>query len=191
MHAVRVTASVLIVDDHPAVREGIRAMLGDVPGLRPTAAASSGREALRLARELRPDVVVLDFKLPDMDGLSVYLRLKERHPGAAVALYSAFADSELAVLGVIAGADALVRKDADPDHLAEAVGGLADGGAEPLAPTPEALHSAGSRLHPDDLPILGLLTHRVAAAEIATTLGVQPEWLWARRWAMLDRLTAT
>src|SRR5215218_2117720 len=77
------TARVVIVDDHHAVRAGLRAVLQAEPGLDPVGVTGTAREALALVDDLRPDVVVLDYHLPDEHGLSLCLRLKGAEPAPA------------------------------------------------------------------------------------------------------------
>jgi DNA-binding NarL/FixJ family response regulator len=183
------TVRVMVVDDHAAVREGIRAMLQSEPDLDPVATTATARDALALAQRARPDVIVLDYHLPDEDGLSLCLRVKATAPAPAALLYSAFADQHLVPLAVIAGADAVMSKAADPDALCDTVRALADGATRLPAIAPEAMESAAARLDSEDLPILGMLTHGTPPAEIATTLQMAEPWLATRRWAMLERLT--
>jgi DNA-binding NarL/FixJ family response regulator len=179
---------VIVVDDHPAVREGIRAMLQSEPDLEAVATSATAGEAVTLAQRTRPDVVVLDYHLPDEDGLALCLRLKTTAPAPAALIYSAFADEHLVPLAIIAGADALISKSADPDELCDVVRALAGGAARLPAIAPAAMQYAASRLDTEDLPILGMLAHRTPPAEIATTLKMAESWLAARRWAMLARL---
>jgi DNA-binding NarL/FixJ family response regulator len=179
---------VLVVDDHGAVREGLHALLDQTPGLEPAGAAANGREAIALVAESRPRAVVLDVHLPGEDGLSLCLRLKSAADPPAVVLYSAFADERLAVRGIVAGADAAVAKREDPDVLCRIVFEVARGRRPVLDVGPEALRDASARLHPDDLPIIGMLVHGIPPEEIAATLGVGESWLTARRWAMLAAL---
>lgn len=183
------TVQVMVVDDHAAVREGIRAMLQSEPDLDPIAATATARDAVRLAQRARPDVMVLDYHLPDEDGLSLCLRLKNAAPAPGVVIYSAFADEHLVPSAIIAGADALISKASDPDELCEVVRALARGGASLPAIVPAAMESAASRLDTEDLPILGMLAHHTPPAEIAATLQMAESWLATRRWAMLERLT--
>lgn len=182
-------ARILVVDDHAAVRAGIIALLDEEPGLRPVAAVGSVADALREAARVRPDVALLDYQLPDGDGLSLCLDLKRLRPGLKVAIYSAYADDGLAVMGLVAGVDALADKAAHPDGLCRVVRELANG----HAPPPPALErgaqeSAIGRLHPDDLPIFGMLAHGTPPEEIAATLAIDAAELTARRHAMLARL---
>jgi DNA-binding NarL/FixJ family response regulator len=183
------TVRVMIVDDHAAVREGISAMLRSEPNLEVVATSATAREAITLAQRTRPDVIVLDYHLPDQDGLSLCLSVKSAAPAPAALIYSAFADEHLLPLAIIAGADALISKAADPDELCDVVRTLAGGAAHLPATAPAAMESAASRLDSEDLPILGMLAHRTPPAEIASTLQIAESWLATRRWAMLARLT--
>jgi DNA-binding NarL/FixJ family response regulator len=180
---------VLVVDDHPAVRAGLMALLGDEPGIRDVATAATAEEALDHAALHEPAVAVLDYHLPDRNGLALTRQLKALHPPPAVVVFSAFADDELAVAAMIAGADGLASKGSRGDELCRAVRAVAAGrGAMPPI-TPATMRLTGERLCADDLPILGMLVHGTPPAEVAQTLGMTPEWLEARRWAMLSRLT--
>jgi DNA-binding NarL/FixJ family response regulator len=180
---------VIVVDDHAAVREGIRAMLASEADLERIAVTATAGEALALAERDRPDVMVLDYHLPDEDGLSLCLRLKSTHSRPAVLIYSAFADDHLVALGVIAGADALMSKAADPDELCDTVRALAAGTACMPTVMPAAMNSVAFRLDAEDLPILGMLANRTPPSQIAATLRMDEAWLDTRRWAMLSRLT--
>jgi DNA-binding NarL/FixJ family response regulator len=177
----------IIVDDHAAVRAGVASLLATEPDLTVEAAVATAAEAEAECRHHQPHVLVADYHLPDIDGLSLCLRLDTRD-GPPVVLYSAFADEHLGVLAIVAGARAMVGKSADPSELVAAVRAVADHARPLKAPGSVALQAAGAQLDPDDLPVLGMLTAGVEAAEIARTLGIQEDWLSARRWAMLKRL---
>jgi DNA-binding NarL/FixJ family response regulator len=110
--------------------------------------------------------------------------------GPPVVLYSAFADERLAVLAIVAGAQAVVGKSADPAELVAAVRAVADGARPMSTPGAAALRGAGAQLGPEDLPVLGMLTAGVEPADIARTLGIREDWLTVRRWPMLERLRA-
>jgi DNA-binding NarL/FixJ family response regulator len=174
----------VLVDDHPAVRAGLRGLLEDDDLLHVAATAATAREGYEAIADLRPALVVADLHLPDDDGLSLCLRTRTLPQAPEVVVYTAFPDAGLAVRAVIAGAAAVVGKSTSPRRLLAV---LRAAGAGHVRPTldPGALRTAGERLDPEDLPILGMLAHGVPADEIAGTLGVEPEWLVARRWAML------
>src|SRR5689334_15494390 len=101
---------VAIADDHPAVRVGLQAALRAEPGLVPVGMAGTPAELEPLLYRTRPDVVLLDYHLPNADGLTICRRLKADPPAPAVLLYSAFADESLTVPALVAGADGIVHK---------------------------------------------------------------------------------
>ena len=90
----------LLVDDHIVFREGIGALLNMEDDMQVVGEASRGKEALRLAAELQPDVILLDIAMPDMDGIEICQRLKRSLPDAAVLVLSAF-DTEEAVTAAL------------------------------------------------------------------------------------------
>jgi DNA-binding NarL/FixJ family response regulator len=179
---------VLVVDDHAAVRSGLTALLADEPDLHPVGAAASARDAIEQAERLQPDVAVVDFQLGDRDGLTLCRQLKELPTPARVLLYSAYADGPLALAAVIAGADGVVHKAALADDLCHAIRVVARGGAAVPAISPASHAMVAECLEVDDLPILGMLVAGTEPDDIADVLGVQPAWLAARRWAMVERL---
>jgi DNA-binding NarL/FixJ family response regulator len=183
---------ILVVDDHPAVRAGLTVMLAEEPGIEPVGDAESASDAHEawLSSDERPDVVLVDYHLPDEDGLSLCLWLKTAEEPPAVVIYSASADEELALPAVVAGADGLVGKSSDPAELSDVVRAVAAGERRLPAVSPQAAATLGGRLDAEDLPILGMLRHGVPADEIAATLGVAGGDLVIRRWAMLELMTA-
>jgi DNA-binding NarL/FixJ family response regulator len=177
----------VLVDDHPAVRAGLRALLEDEADLRVVATAGTAREGFEAIADLRPSIALLDHHLPDDDGLSLCLRTRALPAPPRVIVYSAFAGASMAVRAAIAGASAVVPKSTAPRALL-AVMRAAGAGRTQLGLDPRALRKAGALLEPGDLPVLGMLAHGVDEREIAATLGLPPESLTARRWAMLTRL---
>jgi len=181
--------TLLIVDDHAAVRAGLAALIGPEPDLRVVATAADAEAALARAEEHRPDVALIDFHLPGEDGLELCLRLDGVAPRPRRVLYSAFADERLAVLAIVAGADALVPKSSDPEQLLETLLTVAGGQRITMTPSPTAMTTVSAALEPADLPVLGMLIHGTPPAEVADTLAMSPDWLLARRWAILQRLS--
>ncbi len=121
------TVNVAIVDDHPVVRAGIRAILAVAPDLNVVAEGVSGQDALRLIDVHRPDVLVLDVNLPDLNGLEVTRRLRSRGNLTPIVILTVHNDSQT-VLGLLeAGATGYVLKDDAPDRLAGAVRAVARG----------------------------------------------------------------
>jgi DNA-binding NarL/FixJ family response regulator len=179
-----VLMDIVLVDDHPAVRAGLRGLVEDEDGLRVAATAATAREGFEAIADTQPEVALVDLHLPDDDGLSLCLRTRSLPAPPRVIIYSAFADAGLAVRAVIAGAEGVLPKATAPRLLLDAL----LFGAKTQLDT-RALRAIGERLDAADLPILGMLSHGVGPQEIAVTLGLEPEWLEARRWAMLARLT--
>jgi DNA-binding NarL/FixJ family response regulator len=180
-------AHVVVVDDHPAVRAGIEAFLEAEPDLLVNSVVATAAEAEAACADHRPDVLVADYHLPDGDGLTLCLRVAGGG-GPGVVLFSAFTDDLVAVLAIVAGARAVVCKSADPWELVEAVRGVASGEREAPSAAPLALQLARERVESRDQPVLRMLAHGAAPAEIAGTLGIAEDELYARRLAMLDRL---
>ena len=183
VHPDPVRMDIVLVDDHPAVRAGLRGLVEDEDGLRVAATAATAREGFEAIADTQPQVALVDLHLPDDDGLSLCLRTRSLPAPPRVIIYSAFADAGLAVRAVIAGAEGVLPKATAPRALLDA---LRNGADTPL--DSRALRALGERLDEGDLPILGMLAHGVQPREIAVTLGLDPEWLEARRWAMLSRL---
>ncbi|MDZ7780075.1 MAG: response regulator transcription factor [Gemmatimonadota bacterium] len=112
---------VMVADDHTVVRQGIRILLEEVDGLEVVAEAEDGDEALELARELRPDVILLDVTMPGKTGLEVTRTLREEEIESAVLILSMHDDPEYVLQAVRAGADGYVLKDVAPTELRKAI----------------------------------------------------------------------
>jgi len=112
---------VILADDHPVVRSGIRAELDGADGIEVVGEASSGDEAIRLVEELRPDVLVSDVVMPGMDGVEVARLLREKHPELRILAPSAY-DENAFVFGLLsAGAMGYVLKEEALDTIVEAI----------------------------------------------------------------------
>jgi NarL family two-component system response regulator LiaR len=117
----------LLVDDHIVFREGIGALLKMEDDMRVVGEASRGEEALRLAAELQPDVILLDIAMPDMDGAEICRRLKRSLPNAAVLVLSAFDTEEAVMAALTAGASGYVVKTISHQRLVEGIRAIARG----------------------------------------------------------------
>jgi DNA-binding NarL/FixJ family response regulator len=179
---------VAVVDDHHAIRLGLRTALLAEPGLEPVGSAASAEEAAPLLYRVRPDVVLVDYRLPGVDGLTLCRRIKSDPPAPGVVLFSAFADPSMTAPALVAGVDGIVHKAGQTRDLFDAIRRAARG--EPTLPeiSPPLLEAAGQALDPDDLPILGMLIRRTAPAEIAATLRIERSELERRVTGMLARL---
>ena len=113
--------SVLLVDDHSLVRRGFRRMLEDEDDLQVTGEASNGEDAVRLARELRPDVIVMDCALPVMSGLAAARLILEEFPDQAILMLSMHSEDTLVRQALDAGARGYILKNADDLGLGSAI----------------------------------------------------------------------
>jgi two-component system, NarL family, response regulator LiaR len=112
---------VLVVDDHAVVREGLRTFLELQDGIEVAGEAADGQEAIAVAERLRPDVVLMDLVMPELDGLGAMRALRERVPGARVIVLTSFADDDKLLPALRAGAAGYLLKNAEPQELARAV----------------------------------------------------------------------
>jgi DNA-binding NarL/FixJ family response regulator len=120
---------VLIVDDHPAYRGGLRMMLADVDGVRVVGEARSGVQAVALSAELAPDVVVMDLRMPDLDGIEATRRIVRSGSSSAVIVLTMFEDDDSVFAAMRAGARGYLLKGADQDEIVRAISAAAAGEA--------------------------------------------------------------
>lgn len=123
------TIHILLVDDQKLMREGLRILLELEPDLRVAGEASDGQAALAAYARLQPDVVLMDIRMPGMDGVEATWRLHEGWPHARVIILTTFDDDEYIFEGLRAGAQGYLLKDVSGQELAEAVRTVAGGGA--------------------------------------------------------------
>lgn len=179
---------VLVVDDHPAVRVGLASLLRSEPGIGPVAAVASADAALAEAARSAPDVALLDYDLPDRDGLLLCCDLKALEHPPRVVLYSAFARPRLAPAALVAGVDAMLDKGAPPEQLFETLRRVARGTGERLTAPPELLGRCIEELSPDDISLFGMAVNGTPAAEIAALAGTDVPSTHSRLRALVKRL---
>jgi DNA-binding NarL/FixJ family response regulator len=169
---------VLLVDDHPVVRVGLRGMLAAAGDIEVVGEAGSGNEAVVLAGTLAPDVVLMDLRMPEVDGVTATERIRAVHPSTRVVVLTTY-DTDTDILRAIeAGAAGYLLKDASLDTLADAVRAAARGEtvlAPPVAArlvdrmrTPTA--PAGETLTPRETEVLALVARGLSNADIGRTL---------------------
>jgi len=114
-------ARLVVVDDHEVVREGLRDMLADESSFEVVGGASNGREALALCSRLRPDLVLMDVRMPDMDGLAATREIKQKHPEICVLIVTVHENPDYLLEALRAGAAGYVLKDAQRHEVVAAV----------------------------------------------------------------------
>jgi DNA-binding NarL/FixJ family response regulator len=180
--------SVLIVDDHPVVRQGLRALLEVQDDMTVAGEAGDGPAAISLAESLRPDIVLLDLKLPGMDGVAVLQPL--RAAGLRVLVLTSATEPSAAAAAVRAGAAGVVYKDIDPAALVRAIRAVHDGN---VLLAPEAIGSLvrGSRadtLTAREREVLAGIADGKSNREIARLLRVSEKTVKAHVSAVLAKL---
>ncbi len=171
---------VLLVDDHPVMREGLTLVLSTQPDLVVVGEAASGGEAVALATRLHPDVVLMDLEMPEMTGVEATTRIKQLLPETRVVVYTAYYTDDQILGAMRAGASGYLLKGAPRDDLFRAVRAANAGGSllEPLvasrllrqvADNAPAQH--GEQLTPRESEVLDLLARGLANKQIAAELG--------------------
>ena len=173
------TLRVLLADDHAVVRAGLAQLLGTTDDLVVVGEACDGEEAVALARELQPDVVLMDLSMPGMDGTAATRQISASCPGTRVVALTSFSDRDRVMATLDAGAVGYLLKDAAPEEIIRAVR-LAAQGLLPLDPRAAQVlldaRTRGSRpdfgLTPRESEVLVLLTAGLSNRHIALRLGI-------------------
>jgi DNA-binding NarL/FixJ family response regulator len=187
---------VLLADDHGVVRDGLARLLGSVPDIEVVAAAADGDQAVELAREHRPDVVLMDLRMPGMDGSEATRRLLESEPAMNVVILTSFSERDEILGALDAGAIGYLLKDAEPDELIRGVRAAAQGDS-PLDPK-AARTLLGSRntsqSHPltdREQEVLQLVARGLPNKLIARELGISEKTVKAHLTTVFQRIGVT
>jgi DNA-binding NarL/FixJ family response regulator len=178
---------VLIADDQRAVREGLAMLVGLTDDIDVVGTAANGVEAVQLAHDLSPDVVLMDLRMPELDGAEATKEILARHPDTRVLVLTTYADDASLFPALQAGARGYLTKDASAEEIERAIRVVADGHTH-LDPEiqqrlvdallkPQAAETSDSEPLPDDLTtreaeVLKLIAAGLSNAEIATALVV-------------------
>jgi DNA-binding NarL/FixJ family response regulator len=171
------TVSVLLVDDHPLVRAGLAGLIAATDDLCVVGEAADGDAALAKARELAPDVVLMDISMPGTDGIESTRRLFDDEYAGAVVMLTSFSDQARVVDALAAGAVGYLLKDSDPEEVLAAVRAAASGHA-PLDPRvagallPTRRNAPGADLSAREREVLQLVAEGLANKQIAKRLGI-------------------
>ena len=118
---------VLVVDDQRVVREGLATIVGTLPGVEVIGLAAEGAKAIQLAAEHRPDVVLMDLRMPETDGIQATTAIRSQHPATQVVVLTTYADDTSIVEALSAGAAGYLTKDATRDDIRRALEAAAEG----------------------------------------------------------------
>ena len=188
---------VLIADDHPLARAGLQQLLGALDDIAVIGAAAGGEDALRLAAEHQPDVVLMDLEMPGTDGVEATRELRRRQPAAAVVVLTSFSDRERILAALDAGAVGYLLKDADADELAHAIRAATEGDA-PLHPrAARALldqrerHRSGPQLTEREEEVLALVAEGLPNKLIARRLAISERTVKGHLTHIFERIGVT
>ncbi len=169
---------ILLVDDHPVVREGLRSILSSFDQITVAGEASSGQEALAVSRELKPDVIVMDINMPGMTGIEATSLLRRDLPDCKVLALSMYENRGYVAGAVRAGARGYLLKDSAPRDLVKAIAEVFRGGS-PLSPQlAQAIGGAPGKLPapqpltPREIEVLIFLARGRSNKEISSRLGI-------------------
>ncbi len=184
--AAELSVRVLIVDDHPGVRSGLRALLQSTPGYQVVGEAGDGRQAVSTAADTQPDVIVMDLYLPEMDGVAATREIMRHQPAPAILMLT-MADDDVSLVDALqAGARGYILKGSQPSELLRAIQTVVEGEAvfagqmaarlpallgARTAATPRALAHLTER----EREILDLIARGDTNPAIARRLGIRPK----------------
>ena len=177
---------ILLADDHDLVREGLSSLLATDPDVTVVGEATTGAEAIELTRKLAPDLVLLDIRMPDLDGLQAVAAIKRERPQTAVLMVTMYEDPGYLVKAIGAGATGYVLKGIRRADLLQMIRTVAGGGSaiDPalmssvlrgMTAGPETAEDPGTRLTSRELQVLRLIVDGLTNKEIATQLCVSTD----------------
>jgi DNA-binding NarL/FixJ family response regulator len=186
------TRRLILVDDHHLLRRGFWSLLSNEPGLEVVGEASNGLEAIEICRRLEPDLVLMDVRMPEMDGITATRHIKREQPGVGVLMVTMHENPDYLLEALDAGAAGYVLKDAPADRLISAVHRTLNGESplnqelatrllrrlaeekqqKPYASPPKHREPSSEALTPRETEVLALLTTGQTNQQIAQTLSI-------------------
>lgn len=181
---------VMLVDDHPAFRKGMAALIESEPGLEVVGQTGDGGEALALYRQKKPDIVLMDLRLPGLGGVEATMAIRKEFPDARIIVLTTFDTDEDIYRAVQSGAKSYLLKDTPEDELAATIRAVHAG--EPALPEKMAKRLAERQqradLSPRETEVLQLLTKGRSNKEIAASLFVSEDTVKAHLKTLFAKL---
>lgn len=189
---------VLIADDHPIVRQGLEIVINSQPDMRLIGQATNGSEAVILFKAEKPDVVVMDLKMPDMNGLAAIEEIKKSDPAIPILVLTSFPDDDMIITAIQKGANGVMLKDSPPEQLLSAIRDVTQGKnsvhpsvvhklvlriQQPAAPQPVE-HLLTQR----EMDVLKCLAQGCTNREIALSLSISTRTVTTHVRNILDKL---
>ena len=191
---------ILLVDDHQILRDGIRSILRGHQDIEVVGEASDGRTAIKLVDELKPDVVIMDISMPDVNGIDATKRIKEKHPDVKIIALSMHHDRQFLLEIFRAGASGYLIKDSAFDELEHAIRFIIDGKRyinpqiasllidSIIKQTPTPSHHGLSLLTEREKQVLQLIADGKSTKEIAAELKVSTKTVESHRRQVMGKL---
>jgi DNA-binding NarL/FixJ family response regulator len=192
---------ILIADDHQVVVGGIRSVLKEFPDFEVVGEASNGRDAVKLAKELRVDIVIMDISMPGLNGIDATLQLKKKCPNTRVIIFTMYSDKEYLLDLLRAGISAYVLKEDPISDLILALKAVRSGGTYFSTMSPQALFEQMRKREQaepvlngfDELTlrereVLQLLAEGNNVKEMAAKLGISPKTVECHKYSVMSKL---
>ena len=190
------TIRLLIVDDHPVVRSGLQGMLSSQPDFEVVGEAEDGSEGVELARKLKPDVILMDLRMPEMDGVTAIGRIKEEQPEMQVLVLTTYESDADILRAIETGASGYLLKDAPREDLYAAIRAVAQG-KSPLAPAVAARlmgrlrASADKALSNREIEVLELVARGTSNKQIGKELWISETTVKTHMLHVFEKLGVT
>lgn len=192
MSAETNTIRILVVDDHPIVRQGVAGLVDGQPDMSIVGQASNGREAIQQFRAHRPDIVLMDLQMPEMNGLDALMAIRDEAPDARIIVLTTYAGDAQVLRAIKAGARGYLLKSALHRELLETIRAVHAGKKSLSADASYELaeHATDDALTPAEVRVLRLIAEGNANKEIAEQLSVSEETVKGQVRNILSKLGA-